>query len=435
MEVTYSLCSLYSEWFISDRYSKSRDKSLNMQIACHLCDLICQVPELADDQVALCPVCEGMIGQNLDSHLDNVIPMSISALILLACSLPFTFISFSRQGIVQSIGLLDAAEMMLQYGQPFLASLINLTIILLPASILTFNLLLHAKVVSWLPKEIQIFFTKAVFQAKEWCMPEIFLVGVLVSLVKITSLADVEIGMSFWAFAGFVFCFIFTLVKLNKMATWDYIAHHSQFMQALAGVRAIDENLAACPQCDILTLEKHCPRCSTEVTLRDPHNLQKTLAWTITSGLLYIPANLYPITTTVLFTDAKSSTLIEGVALLWQSGSYPVALVIFVASVVIPLAKLAILASLCWVVKRRVKFSQLSFTKIYAVTEFLGKWSMMDVFVVAVLVALVHLGGIMEVIPGPGALFFSAMVIASMLAVHTFDPRQLWDIKQKEEAQ
>ena len=406
-----------------------------MPIYCHQCDLICQVPELAEDQVALCPVCDGMLAQNLKSHLDTVIPMSITALILLACSLPFEFISFSKQGIVQSIRLLDAAAMMLQYGQPFLATLINLTIVLLPASILIFNLLLHAKLVSLLPKDIQIFFTKAIFLAKDWCMPEIFLVGVLVSLVKIVSLADVEIGMSFWAFSGFVFCFVFTLVKLDKMATWDKIEHHSHFTQAIAGVRAIDENLAACPQCDILTQEQHCPRCGTEVIVRDPHNLQKTIAWTITSGLLYIPANLYPITTTIFLSDPQPATIIGGVVLLWQHGSYPIALVIFVASVVIPLAKLAVLSILCWVVKRRVSFSQISFTKIYAITEFLGKWSMIDVFVVAVLVAIVHLGGIMEVIPGSAALYFSAMVIASMLAAHTFDPRQLWDIEQKENTQ
>ncbi len=96
------------------------------------------------------------------------------------------------------------------------------------------------------------------------------------------------------------------------------------------------------------------------------------------------------------------------------------------------MAKLCVLVLLVWVVKIRPDYSRHSFTLVYEITEFLGKWSMVDVFVVAILVALIHLGGIMEVIPGPGAIYFSAMVITSMLAAHTFDPRQLWDSERKE---
>lgn len=403
-----------------------------MHIACHHCDQISLIPQLNHNQVAICPACDGQIAHGVEGHLELALPVALTALILMALSLPFTFISFAKQGIVQSIQLMDAAAMMLQYGQPFLAMLINVTIILLPVTILFLILLLHGRVVSHLPKGLQIWMTKMLFMVKDWCMPEIFLVGVLISLIKITSLAEISIGLSFWAFAGFVACFIFTLVKLDKKAIWDKVAHHGQFAPHKSGVRAIHLNLAACAACDIMTDQHHCPRCSSSVIIRDPNNLQKTLAWTITAILLYIPANLYPIMTTVFLSDPQPSTIIEGVVLLWQSGSYPIALVIFVASVVVPIAKLVILVSLVWVVKRKPRFKQISFTKIYAVTEFLGKWSMIDVFVVAVLVALIQLTGIMEVMPGSGALFFSAMVIASMLAAHTFDPKQLWDIDQSE---
>jgi paraquat-inducible protein A len=407
------------------------DVNKSLQIACHHCDLICEIPKLGEHQVALCPVCDGTMAQGAAKNPDNVIPIAITALILFGLSLPFSFISFSKQGLVQSIHLLDAAAMMLLYNQPFLSALINITIIFLPISILVFILLLHGKAISLLPKKIQIFSTKALFQVKEWSMPEIFLVGVLVSLVKMISLAEVALGLSFWAYAGFVVCFVYTLVKLDKMAIWDKIDHHSQFSQSPTGVRAVDLNIAACPQCEILTSEHHCPRCATKVIVRDPHNLQKTVALIITSALLYIPANLYPIMTTVFLGSPEPATIIGGVALLWQHGSYPIALVIFVASVFVPLAKLTTLSILTWVVKKQAKHRQIPFTKIYAITEFLGKWSMVDVFVVAILVALVHLGGIVEIQPGPGALYFSAMVIVSMLAAHTFDPRQLWDIEQE----
>jgi paraquat-inducible protein A len=179
-----------------------------MHIACHQCDHISLVPALEGHEVAQCPICDGMLAQSAEGHSKYVIPMSLTALILMALPLPFTFISFSKQGFVQTIQLLDAANMMLQYGQPFLVALINATIIFLPSSILILILLLHGKVVTLLPKALQIVFTKALFMMKDWSMPEIFLVGVLVSLVKITSLAEVSIGLSFWTYSGFVFCFI-----------------------------------------------------------------------------------------------------------------------------------------------------------------------------------------------------------------------------------
>ncbi len=413
------------------KLSEVNDKQ---QVACKHCDLICEIPELEGDQMALCPGCDSVVAQSHVAEQDNVVPIALTALILLGLSIPFEFIAFSKQGLVQSIQILHAAEMMLSYDQPFLAMLINMTIIILPSSILVFVLLLHGKFLSLLPQKIQVFNTKMLFMAKDWCMPEIFLVGVLVSLVKITSLAQVSIGPSFWAFTGFVLFFIYTLAKLDKMAIWDKISEPREFLQKLTGIRAVDKNLGACSQCQTITQEHHCPRCGGGITVRDPYNLQKTLAWTLTAAILYIPANLYPIMTTVFLADAEPSTIIGGVALLWHHGSYPIAIVIFVASVFVPLAKLTSLITLTWVVKRRAGFCRVSFTKVYAVTEFLGKWSMVDVFVVAILVALVHLGGIMEIMPGPAALFFSIMVIASMFAAHSFDPKQLWDIEQPDTA-
>ena len=286
------------------------------------------------------------MAEGVDRKQDYALPLSISALLMLAMSLPFTFMSFSRQGLVQSIRVLDAADIMLQYNQPFLAMLINVTIFLLPAALLAYIVILRLGIASLLPKPVQIFGTKALFWSKAWSMPEIFIVGVLVSLVKIISLAEISPGLSFWAFCGFVFCFVNTLARLDRMAIWDNLSHHSVFGHhdcESGKVRAIDEGLAACPQCQILTEKLNCPRCATEVSARDPHNLQKTLAWTITAALLYIPANLYPIMTTVFLSVPEPSTIIGGVVLLWHHGSYPVAVIIFIASVMVPLSKLTVI--------------------------------------------------------------------------------------------
>ncbi|SFP88531.1 paraquat-inducible protein A [Enterovibrio norvegicus] len=147
--------------------------------------------------------------------------------------------------------------------------------------------------------------------------------------------------------------------------------------------------------------------------------------------MLYIPANIAPILITVFLNSPEPSTIIGGVAVLIEHGSYPIAIVIFVASVMLPLAKMAAFALFCWVVTKQKNICRLSFTQIYMIAEFLGKWSMIDVYVVAVLAALVQLSGMMEIVPGVGAVYFSLMVIASMIAAHSFDPKLLWDLEQK----
>ena len=113
--------------------------------------------------------------------------------------------------------------------------------------------------------------------------------------------------------------------------------------------------------------------------------------------------------------------------ILWASGSYPIAIIIFLASVVVPLAKALVLSFLCFMVTRPANRQTKNYTRVYQLTEFIGKWSMIDVFVVAILVALVQLGNLMSVTPGIGTVFFTTMVICQMLAAHAFDPRLLWD--------
>ena len=158
-----------------------------------------------------------------------------------------------------------------------------------------------------------------------------------------------------------------------------------------------------------------------------PPETGRTLALTITGALLYIPANLFPIMVTEQLGQATESTIIGGVLLLLHHGSYPIAFVIFAASVLVPIGKLLALFWLCWTTSRAQHGAHLERTRIYRVMEMIGKWSMTDVFVVAVLVALIHLGGLMRITPGPAAVAFGGMVIATLLAAEAYDPRLIWD--------
>jgi paraquat-inducible protein A len=173
--------------------------------------------------------------------------------------------------------------------------------------------------------------------------------------------------------------------------------------------------------------QARCPRCGSRVHLRRPDSLQHTLALLLTATILYVPANLLPIMYTDQFGVTEPSTIMGGVLLLIRMGSLPIAAIIFIASVLVPLGKLTIMYYLCWSVGRGGSGGEQQRTRLYRVTEFIGKWSMVDVFVVAILVALVHVTGLLVFRPGPAALAFAGVVITTMLAAEGFDQRLIWD--------
>jgi len=198
-------------------------------------------------------------------------------------------------------------------------------------------------------------------------------------------------------------------------------------------VTAASRGLAMCHLCYKLAPAEHhhCPRCGSAMHLRKTDSLQRTLALLITACILYIPANLYPIMYTDQLGSTESSTILGGVVLLIKLGSVPVAAVIFIFSVMVPSGKLMAMFYLVWSVHRGSPVSPEQRSTMYRITEFIGKWSMVDVFVVAILVALVHLGGLLVIRPGIAALSFAGVVIVTMVAAESFDSRLIWDAMEE----
>jgi paraquat-inducible protein A len=193
---------------------------------------------------------------------------------------------------------------------------------------------------------------------------------------------------------------------------------------------AAQSGLLLCHHCGKTQDMSHsrCVRCDSPVHVRNVNSIQKTWAYLITAFVLYLPANLLPIMSTTLLGKDSSNTILSGIVALWEHGSYPIALIIFIASVLIPIAKLLVLCWLCYMVQNQSRVLLRERTLLYRITEFIGRWSMIDVFVVGILVSLVHLGNLMTIYPGPAALSFAGMVVATMLAANSFDPRLIWDV-------
>lgn len=193
--------------------------------------------------------------------------------------------------------------------------------------------------------------------------------------------------------------------------------------------RAIDLGLAGCHACGKVSpvSKGHCPRCGSGLHMRKPQSVQRTIAFLIAATALYVPANVLPIMIISEIGGTTAATILGGLADFWNAGSYPIAIIIFTASIFIPIIKIVALAWLCAAATGKVNPSPKVLGRIYWITELMGRWSMVDIFVVAILVAIVQLGSFMTVLPAPGAVAFGGVVVLTMFAAMSFDPRLLWD--------
>ena len=170
-----------------------------------------------------------------------------------------------------------------------------------------------------------------------------------------------------------------------------------------------------------------CPRCHARLHERKPHSLAITTVLLISAALLYVPANLLPVMDTRTFFDVESDTIMSGVLVLLHSGSWPIALLVFIASIVVPLLKILSLGVLLFTAWRGSPRRRLQRSELYRMVEFIGRWSMLDIYAVSLLATLVQVQSFAQVIVGWGAWAFAAVVVLTLLAARTFDERLLWD--------
>jgi paraquat-inducible protein A len=196
---------------------------------------------------------------------------------------------------------------------------------------------------------------------------------------------------------------------------------------------AAEAGFLACHACGLVhrpAAEAHdlaCARCGAGLHFRAPNSIARSWALLIAAYVLIVPANLLPVMETGSLFGSETDTIMSGVIYLWTSGSWPLALIVFFASIAVPFSKLAALTYLLVSVQRRSAWAPRERTRLYRVLEAVGRWSMIDIFVAALLTALVQFGGLMTIRAGPGAIAFGAVVVLTMFAAESFDPRLIWD--------
>ena len=200
---------------------------------------------------------------------------------------------------------------------------------------------------------------------------------------------------------------------------------------------AAELDLLSCHACDLVcksvpgSWQASCPRCHAHLSSRKPDSIARTWALLLAGYVLYVPANILPVTTTRSLFDSQTDTIFSGVVYLWTTGSWFLAVVVFVASILVPLAKLLGLTVLAISVQRRSVWRPLRRSRAYRFIDFIGRWSMLDIYVITLLVGLVQIQTLAAITAGPGVLAFGALVVVTLFASLSFDPRLIWDAARK----
>lgn len=407
------------------------------EVICENCDLVLSIPYTNNGKfIGICPRChKNLYHYNASPYIFSLC-YAITALIFVITTDLLPFISISLSGIYQSMQILDFIKVMIDDNYLFFTIFIFVLMQVIPILCLLIIISTDLCIIYKKPLRILENFQKIYNFCISWSMADVFLVGVLVSLIKLVSLVEVGYGLGFWCFILFVIFYILSLSFFDKEFVWEFIKPKEMYqpVKVLKGITISGQNLKYCKRCFLIQPKenKKCERCGMKSDLSLKNSRIICFAMLLTAFIMYIPANVYPIMITTYLGSTSPSTIIDGVIELWEMESYFVSIVIVVASIIIPLFKIFTLLYLCistYYFSRTLKKRKL--TILYRFVEFIGKWSMIDVFVVAIMSTIVKVDNLMTIDPGNAILPFTIVVILTMIAARIFNSKYLW-IKDKD---
>lgn len=401
-------------------------------MACPECDLLHRVSAPPKGGISTCTRCGATLRRGGYDSKDVALALHIAALILFCLANAFPLLSIRLHGTVQEASIPGSVRILSNLGWPWLSAVLITTVILAPLVHLSGMIFVLLQVRGHHSNRWTMLVFRIVQQFGAWGMAEVFVLGILVSYVKLAKMAVVVPGPSLFALGAFIVVAAAAVSALDVGSVWEALGRQSEATPGQAprgALTAKEANLAACPSCGFLAPLKcaACPRCGATLHSRKLNSRERTWALLITAILLYLPANLLPVMRVVSLGRTQSDTILSGVFYFLRTGSWHLALIIFIASVVVPIAKIIILAILLISERRGSSRWPEHRARLYRLSEMVGRWSMVDIFVLTLMVALVEMGSVATITPGPGSMAFALMVFSTMLAVQCFDPRLVWD--------
>ena len=403
-------------------------------MACPACDCLHRIVAVPARGRASCRQCGSLLYRSMPLSLDHSAALYLAALLLFVMANAFPFIALQYGDRVEQSRLISGGLALQQAGMGEVGLLVFLTSVLFPFLTLfgMLYLLLPLRLGRRPPGMARVWrFVRAV---SPWSLIGVFMLGLLVSVVKLKDMATIVPGVAFYAFIGLLVVSAAAAASFDPAAIWPRIGPIPDPDRRIApNTHASELGFSHCSTCDLLVerpVTGHaltCPRCASSLhDMPARESLTRTWALLATAALLLIPANLYPVMTVTRLGMGEPNTILSGVMHLIQDGAWPLGLLVLFASFVVPVSKIVALAFLLITVQRGSAWRLRDRTRIYRITEVVGAWSMVDIFLVGILVALVRMDGVATVIPGLGASFFGAAVVVTILAAHAFDPRLIW---------
>ncbi len=400
---------------------------------CPGCGLFQVIPELAPGTVARCSRCTTTLRRARVHPLERSIALTLSALVLLAVVCTTTLMRVQAAGMLHHADLFAGPVELLRRGMGPLAATVLFTTALAPFAKLAGTLYVLIRLhEATPPRHLRRIFVM-VERLTPWSMIEVFVFGVFVAYVKLGDLVTIDLGTGVFALLALTFVMVWAEGALDRDAVWDALDRREPgrrgAVPALPPRRLADAR--GCEACGLVSVvgndEASCPRCGSVLHARKPNSVQRTWALLIAAAVLYLPANYYPVLTVVQLGAGTPSTIIGGVRELISSRMYPLAALVFFASIAVPMLKLIGLTVMLVATQTGRSGWLRDRTRLYHVVRWIGRWSMIDIFMEALLGALVRFGTIVTIEPGAGAVAFCAVVILTMLAAEGFDPRLMWD--------
>jgi paraquat-inducible protein A len=388
--------------------------------------LISNLPEMHPELVADCPRCAHVLWRMRASPFELPIACGLAAALFYILAITAPFLEISAYGRFSLAHLSSGPVQLSQQGFAMVGLLVAGVTLVFPGLKLGLMLVTLIGLRSGLlPFALLRFLFRWYRPIAPWAMIDVYLLGFLVAYTRLTAIAAVHLDTALFALIGLMVAMAAADGALDDEAVWRAIgAYDSGVTQAGGG------KLVGCACCGLVSAAEtgaRCRRCHAKLRVRKPDSLARSWALMLAAVALYIPANIYPVLIITQLAQTQKYTIMGGIFELADYGLWPLAALVFLASITIPLMKLLILAYMLLLTRAGSAMHLLGRTRAFRLVAFIGRWSMIDVFMISILVALVQFGQFANIRTDIGAPCFAAVVVLTMFAVEVFDPRLMWD--------
>jgi paraquat-inducible protein A len=399
---------------------------------CPGCGLLHEVPPMAPGAAAHCTRCPTSLFRTVTKPFEYSIALTVAALVLLVVMCTTTLMSVQTSGISHSADLFSGPAELVRRNMAALAVAVVFVTVVAPFGKLVSTLYVLIRLNERHPPDhLRRVFVVAE-QLRPWSMIEVFVFGVFVAYTKLGDLVTITLEAGVYALLALTMVIIWADSALDREAIWERLRRDERPTDAGSAVR-MDAEPIGCELCGLVSFLVHedqrCPRCDSRLHIRKPDSIQRTWALVLAAAALYVPANYFPVLTVEQLGAGAPSTILGGVEELIDSGMYPLAALVFFASIAIPMLKLIGLVIMLVATQTGRSGWLRDRTRLYHIVRWIGRWSMIDIFMESLLGALVKFGNVVTIEPGIGAVAFCGVVILTILAAEMFDPRLMWDVR------